>query len=84
MVHLLHHCFKFQKICFEFKLLKTSRKLSYFEKNHLFACLIYSCTNLHTAPKGHLIKIRTLLKKIDSYLKKYKFTRRFEALDQIS
>ena len=26
--------------------------------------------NLHTAPKRHLIKIRTFLKKIDSYLKK--------------
>ena len=34
--------------------------------------------NLHTALKRHLIKI--FLKKIDSYLKKYKFTRRFEGL----
>ena len=25
-------------------------------------------SNLHTAPKRHLIKIRTFLKKIDSYL----------------
>ena len=33
--------------------------------------------NLHTAPKKHLIKIRTFLKKIDSYLEKYKFARRF-------
>ena len=42
--------------------------------------------NLHTAPKRHLIKIRTFLKKIDSYLEKYEFTRRFERLilDQIS
>ena len=42
--------------------------------------------NLHTAPKRHLIKIRTFLKKIDSRLKKYKFARRFEGLrlDQIS
>ena len=47
--------------------------------------------NLHTAPKRHLIKIRTFLKdlrlkKIDSYLEKYKFARRFEGLrlDQIS
>ena len=41
--------------------------------------------NLHTAPKRHLIKIRTFLKKID-YLEKYKFARRFEGLrlDQIS
>ena len=41
---------------------------------------------LHTAPKRHLIKIRTFLRKIDSYLEKYKFTRRFEGLklDQIS
>ena len=40
--------------------------------------------NLHTALKRHLIKI--FLKKIDSYLKKYIFTRRFEGLrlDQIS
>ena len=36
--------------------------------------------NLHTAPKRHLIKIRTFLKKIDSYLEKYKFARRFEGL----
>ena len=42
--------------------------------------------NLHTAPKRHLIKIRTFLKKIDSYLEKCKFARRFEGLrlDQIS
>ena len=42
--------------------------------------------NLHTAPKGHLIKIGTFLKKIDSYLEKSKFARRFEVLrlDQIS
>ena len=42
--------------------------------------------NLHTAPNRHLIKIRTFLKKIDSYLEKYKFARRFEGprLDQIS
>ena len=33
--------------------------------------------NLHTA---HLIKIRTSLKKIDSYLEKYKFARHFEGL----
>ena len=33
--------------------------------------------NLHTAPKRHLIKIRTFLKKIDSYLEKYKLARRF-------
>ena len=37
--------------------------------------------NLHTAPKRHLIKIRTILKKIDSYLKKYKFVRRLKGLD---
>ena len=42
--------------------------------------------NLHTAPKRHLIKIITFLKKIDSNLEKYKFARRFEGLrlDQIS
>ena len=42
--------------------------------------------NLHTAPKRHLIKIRTFLKKIDFYLEKYKYVRRFEGLklDQIS
>ena len=34
--------------------------------------------NLHTAPMRHLIKIRTFLKKIDSYLEKYRFARRFE------
>ena len=36
--------------------------------------------NLHTAPKRHLIKIRTFLNKIDSYLEKYKFARHFEGL----
>ena len=36
--------------------------------------------NLHTAPKRHLINIRTFLRKIDSYLEKYKFERRFEGL----
>ena len=42
--------------------------------------------NLHMAPKRHLIKIKTFLKKIDSYLEKYKFASRFEGLrlDQIS
>ena len=42
--------------------------------------------NLHMAPKRHSIKIRTFLKKIDSYLEKYKFARLFEGLrvDQIS
>ena len=42
--------------------------------------------NLHTAPKRHLIKIRTLLNKIDSYLEKCKIARRFEGhrLHQIS
>ena len=42
--------------------------------------------NLHTALKRHLIKITTFLKKIDSYLEKYKFARRFEGLrlNQIS
>ena len=41
--------------------------------------------NLHTAPKRHLIKIRTFLRKIDSYLEKNKFARRFEGLklDQV-
>ena len=34
--------------------------------------------NLHTAPKRHLIKTRTFLQKIDSYLEKYEFARRFE------
>ena len=36
--------------------------------------------NLHTAPKRHLIKIRNFLRKIDSYLEKYKFARCFEWL----
>ena len=42
--------------------------------------------NLHMAPKRHVIKIRTFLGKIDFYLEKYKFARRFEGLrlDQIS
>ena len=42
--------------------------------------------NLHTAPRRHLIKITTFLKKINSYLVKYKFARRFEGLrlDQVS
>ena len=36
--------------------------------------------NLHTAPKRHLITTRTFLKKIDSYLEKYKFARRLKGL----
>ena len=36
--------------------------------------------NLHTTPKRHLIKIGTFLTKIDYYLEKYKFARRFEGL----
>ena len=36
--------------------------------------------NLHMTPKRHLIKITTFLKKIDSFLEKYKFARRFEGL----
>ena len=47
--------------------------------------------NLHAAPKRHLIKIRTFVKKIDSYLENCKFAskiaiRYFEGLrlDQIS
>ena len=32
-------------------------------------------------PKRHLIKIRTFLRKIDTYLEKYKFARRFEGLE---
>ena len=42
------------------------RKFPYFEKNQLCACLF-------------IRKIRTLLKKNDSYLEKYKFARRFVA-----
>ena len=37
-------------------------------------------SNLHTALKRNLIKIRTFLKKIYSNLEKYKFARRFEGL----
>ena len=33
--------------------------------------------NLHMTPMRHLIKIRTFLKKIDSYLEKYTFATRF-------
>ena len=37
-------------------------------KNQLCAALLMRVPNLHTTPKRHLIKIRTFLKKIDSYL----------------
>ena len=42
--------------------------------------------NFHTAPEGHLFRIRTFFRKIDSYLKKYKFARRVRGLrhNQIS
>ena len=42
--------------------------------------------NLHTAAKRHLIRTGNFLRKIDSYLEKYKFARRFKGLrlDQIS
>ena len=36
--------------------------------------------NLHAVPKRHSVKIRTFLMKIDSYLEKYEFARRFEVL----
>ena len=72
--------FQISKSLLEFKLFKTSRKRPYFEKNQLCECIIYAVPNLHTAPKRHLIKIRTFLNKIDSYLEKYKFARRFEGL----
>ena len=37
--------------------------------------------NLQTAPKRHsILKLELFLKKIDSYLEKYKFARRFEGL----
>ena len=35
---------------------------------------------LQTAPEKHLIKIRTFLKNINSYLEKYKFAKYFEGL----
>ena len=64
---------------------KRRANIPILRKNQLCACLILRVPNLHTAPKRHLIKIRTFLKKIDSYLEKYKFARRFEGLrlDQI-
>ena len=36
--------------------------------------------NLHTPPNRHLSKVTTFLKKINSYLEKYKFAIRFERL----
>ena len=36
--------------------------------------------NLHTVLMRHLTITRTFLKKIDSYLEKYKFATRFETL----
>ena len=39
--------------------------------------------NLHTTPKGHLIKNGTFLQKSDSYSEKYTFARRFEWLKLI-
>ena len=77
--------FRISENVLEFKSFKTSRKRPYFEKNQRCAFLIYALPNLHAAAKRHLIKIRTFLKKIDPYLEKYKFARRFEGvrLDQI-
>ena len=42
--------------------------------------------NLHTTPKGHLIKIGTFLQKNDSYWEQYTFAQRFEwlKLNQVS
>ena len=56
--------FKISENLLESKAFKTSRA-----KNHLRACLILRVPDLHTAPKRHLIKIRTFLKKIDFILK---------------
>ena len=62
--------FKISENLLESKPFETSRKLRYFMR----------VANLHTAPKRHLIKFRTCLRKIDCYLEKYKFARRFEGL----
>ena len=51
----------------ESKPFKTSRKLPYLP-------------NLHTTPRGHLIKIGTFPYKNDFYKDKYKSTQRFEGL----
>ena len=79
--------FKISENLLESKPLKTSRKRPYFEKNQLCACLIFiRVPNFHTVPERHLIKIRPFLSKIDSYLEKHKFARRFKELrfNQIS
>ena len=78
--------FKISENLLESKPFKTSRKRPYFEKNQLYAGLINWLPNLHAAPKRHSVKIRTFLMKIDSYLEKYEFARRFQVLrlNQIS
>ena len=79
--------FKISENLLEFKLLKTSRKAPYFEENQLclWAWLIYAFTEFAYDSKL-LIKIRSFLKKNNSYFQKYKLACRFEGfkLEQIS
>ena len=65
--------------------LKRRTNSIFSDQNQLCSCLILHLPNLYTTPKRHSIKIRTFLKKTNSYLEKYKFARRFEELklDQI-
>ena len=83
---MVHYCFKFQKICLSLRRSKRRANFPILRKISFVHASFMRVPNLHTAPKRHLIKIRTFLKKIDSYLEKYKFARRFEGLrlDQIS
>ena len=83
---MVHYCFKFQKIYLSLSRSKRRANFPILRKISFVHAYFMRVPNLHTAPKRHLIKIRTFLKKIDSYLEKYKFARRFEGLrlDQIS
>ena len=75
---MVHYCFKFQKICLSLSRSKRRANIPILRKSAL--CILNLCVCVITAPKRHLIKIRTFLKKIDSYLEKYEFARRFEGL----
>ena len=74
-------CFlKFQKIFLSLSRTKRRANFTTLRKISFVRAKSMHVPTLHTAPRRHLIKIRTFLKKIDSHLEKYKFARRFEGL----
>ena len=62
---MVHYCFKFQKIFLSLSRSKRRANIPILRKISFVHAQFMRVPNLHTAPKRHLIKIRTFLKKID-------------------